>query len=246
MAVAIDDGEAVLEGDLVLAEERVDLLAVAAGGGERGGGVAGWVDCFGVAGWEAAGDGVGFGAGVGGGVVGELEGHAVAVVAHLGDGAGEPALDGAVHEAVAEDEHEDDGDEADEDRSPQHAGAETGSHDAAALVGVELEDVADEHEEDRDEEDQRDDGEAGEDEYLLGGGGIEELEIEGVERSNAGEQQKRRGAEGDDYPFSPVHIRRHESCVLREAIIGARLTSPFERTLLICFEVSRPSPSAVQ
>ena len=73
-----------------------------------------------------------------------------------------------------------------EDRSPEHAGSETSSHDTAALVGVELEDVADEHEEDCDEEDQRHNRETGEDEDLLGGGWIEELEIEGVERSYAG------------------------------------------------------------
>ena len=75
---------------------------------------------------------------------------------------------------VAEDEHEGDGNQADQHRSPQHAGAQTGAHDAAALIGVELEHIADEQNQDRDEEKKRDDRQAGEDDDLLRGGWVEE------------------------------------------------------------------------
>ena len=152
MAVAIEDDEAALEGELVVLEDAVDGSSVAGDGG-CGACASGMSE-------RLDGDGVGFGAGVGGGVAVELERHAVGVVAHLGDGLREPAVDGAVHQQVAEGEHEDEGDEGDEDRSPEHAGAEAGAENAAALVGVELEDVADEEDEDADEEQEGDGGEA--------------------------------------------------------------------------------------
>ncbi len=129
-------------------------------------------------------------AGVGGGVAEELEGGAVGVVAHLGDGLREPAVDGAVHQQIAEGEHEDEWDEGDEDGSPEHAGAEAGAEDAAALVGVELEDVADEQDEDDDEEDEGERGEGDEDQRLERGRGVEEVDVEGVEGGEKDEEQK--------------------------------------------------------
>ncbi len=188
-AVAVEDDEAALEGDLMVLEDAIE-------GGERGGGEGlGCVDlCVG----ELDGDGVGFGAGVGVGVVVELEGHGVGVVVHLGDGLGEPAVDGAIHQQVAEGEHEDEGDEGDEDCSPEHAGAEAGAEDAAALVGVELEDVANEQDEDADEEQESDDRERDEDEGLDRRAGIEEVEIEGVEGGEGEEEQQQAHAERND------------------------------------------------
>ena len=93
-------------------------------------------------------------------------GHAVGVVAHLGDGLREPAVDGAVHQQVAEGEHEDERNEGDQHRSPEHAGAQAGAEDAAALVGVELEDVADQQDQDADEEQEGDGRERDEDQRL--------------------------------------------------------------------------------
>ena len=182
LAVAIDDGEAALEGELVALEDAVDC-------GERVG--EGWLGCAERKAGELDGDGVGFGAGVGGGVAEELEGHAVGVVAHLRDGLREPAVDRAVHQQVAEGEHEDERDERDEDGSPEHAGAQAGAEDAAALVGVELEDVAHEQDEHADEEQEGKDGERDEDSVWIGEAGLRKLRLKALSVASARKSRSR-------------------------------------------------------
>ena len=156
-------------------------------------------------------DRLSFRARVGRGVLGKLQRHAVGVVAHLGDRLGEPAVDGAVHQAVAEDRHEDDGDERDQHGPPQHARAQARAHDAAALVGVELEHVAHQQHQHSNEEQKRQRGEAGKDDNLAGSGGIEELEREGVQRGKGTEQHDQDGAEceADDLPAAYASAHRH-------------------------------------
>ena len=56
----------------------------------------------------------------------------------------------------------------------------------AALVGVELEHVAGEQNQHRNKQQEGEDGEAGEDDDLAGGGGVEEVEFEGVQRGEGG------------------------------------------------------------
>ncbi len=153
---------------------------------------------------ELAGHGVGFGARVGGGVVVELECHAVGVVVHLGDGLGEPAVDGAIHQQIAEGEHEDEGDERDKNGSPEHAGAETGAEDAAALIRVKLEDVANQQYQNGDEEKERDDREADEDQRLEWGTWIEKVDVEGVECGKGEEEQQKAHAQRDHDDATPT------------------------------------------
>src|SRR5580704_16323540 len=177
VALAVDDGEAALEGELVAREDTIDSGEIRVRSGEVEAG-------------ELDGDGFGLGAGVGGGVAEELEGGAVGVVAHLGDGLREPAVDGAVHQQVAEGEHEAERNERDQDGSPEHAGAKAGAEDATALVGVELEEVADEQNEDDDEENKGERGESDEDQRLKRGRGVEEVDVEGVKGGEEDEEQK--------------------------------------------------------
>ena len=100
---------------------------------------------------------------------------------HLLNRLRKPTVYGAIHQQVAEGEHEDEWDEGDKNGSPQHARAEAGSEDAAALVGVKLQDVADEKNENAHEEQKRDGRQRDEDEGLSRGGGVQEVEVEGVE-----------------------------------------------------------------
>ncbi len=149
-------------------------------------------------------------------------GHAVGVVAHLGDGLREPAVDGAVHEQVGEGVHEDEGEERDQDGSPEHAGAEACAEDAGALVGVDLEDVADEQDEGGDEEEEGDGGEGGEDEDLEDAGGVEEVEAEGVEGGERGEEEEEGGTEGDGDELAPVRGWCHGAGFPLRAPMGDR------------------------
>jgi hypothetical protein len=68
----------------------------------------------------------------------------------------------------------------------------------AVLFGVELEDVADQHDEDGDEDEERDRGERGKGYDLLDTGWIESLEPECVERSKPKQQDEDSCGEGDD------------------------------------------------
>ena len=105
---AIDDGKAILQGDLMLVQGAVDVSA--------GAGAGGFPSEFSVLRSVRAvkRNGLGFDAGVGRGVLGEL-------VARGGWSRcrsrsrvlRKPGIDGAIHQAVAEEKHEDDGDERD-------------------------------------------------------------------------------------------------------------------------------------
>ena len=181
-ALVINDGETALERKGVAIEDAVHSGDVRVRKVETG---------------KFDGDGVGLGAGVGGGVVEELEGDAVGVVAHLGDGLGEPAVDGAIHQQVAERKHEDQWNKGDQNGSPQHARAQAGAEDAAALVGVKAQEVADEKDEDDDEEDERQCRERDEDQRLQRRGRVEETEVEGVERGEE-DEKKHTDAEADE------------------------------------------------
>ena len=157
---AVDDGEAALQGDVVALEARDRWRRVQRA--DRG-----WVSASGMSERSTAMESASERA------LARCTGRARAAMLLAssricGDGLREPALDGAVHQQVAEGEHEDERDERDEHRSPQHAGAQAGAEDAAALVGVELEDVADQQDQDADEEQEGDGRERDEDERLRG------------------------------------------------------------------------------
>ncbi len=105
-------------------------------------------------------------------------------------------------------------------RSPEHAGAETCAHDAAALIGVELEHIADQQNQDRNEEKKRHDRQAGEDDDLLGGGGLGKLRIEGVEGGESHEEDEQGRTQGGDPDLSPVRGCGHGGALLSHLIIG--------------------------
>jgi hypothetical protein len=154
LAVAIDDGEAALQGDVMVVQfAQCSGLRVAAGRRQRG---------------KADGDGLRFGMRVVGSVLRYVGDESVGLVAHLRTGLREPTLDGAIHQQVAKQEHEDEWDERNQDCSPQHAGAQTRAQDTGAPVSIEFEDIADEKNEDSDEEEERYRRERDKDQGLLG------------------------------------------------------------------------------
>ncbi len=89
-----------------------------------------------------------------------------------------PAIDGAVHQLKAEEEHENRGSERDERGAENHAGPKTRAESAAALIGVELEDVAEQQKQQDKQQQKDDDGEAGEGQSFAGGFGIEEADFD--------------------------------------------------------------------
>jgi hypothetical protein len=85
----------------------------------------------------------------------KLVGHVVGVFAHLRHRLGEPAIYSAVHQQVAEGEHEHEGDNRNQHGPPDHARAQTDAENAAALVCIEFENVADEQDKDANEKQER-------------------------------------------------------------------------------------------
>ena len=69
---------------------------------------------------------------------------------------------------------------------------------AAALVAVELEQVANQHDEDADEQQEGDDRKREEDERFDGRLGVEQRLVEGVQRGEKQEEKKQADAQADD------------------------------------------------
>ena len=136
------------------------------------------------------GDGLRFAARVAGDVLRQLLHDARGVFAEFGGGLREPAVDGAVHEQEAEQEHEDRGRERDEGGAENHARAQARAEGAAALVGVELEDVPEQQHQEHHQQQEDDDDEAGEDEGFAGGDRVEDADVECLQRPQQGEEQK--------------------------------------------------------
>ena len=190
-----DEREAALEAELVSFQHPVD------GGGGLRDAVGSALSVGAIEGGdvgELQREGVGLGAGVSVGVAGKRAKKGFGVGAHLRNRLRKPAVHGTVHQQVAEREHERQRDEGDKNGAPQHAGAEAGAKDAAALVGVELEEVADQRDEDADKEQEGNDGESKENERFDGRLRVEDGLVEGVEGAEGEEKDEKADAEGDD------------------------------------------------
>ncbi len=113
----------------------------------------------------------------------------------------------------AEEEHEDRRGEGDEGCAQNHARAQPCAEGAAALVRIELEDVPEkEHEKDHEEQEHHD-REAGEDERLAGGDGIEDADVESLQRAQERKEQKHSAAEQKDGTLSRIAEELHSEII---------------------------------
>ena len=162
MVFAVDDDKATLKGNAVRVEDFLECRRV---GIRR----------------ACCGDRLCLAACVAGDILREFKHHAGGVFAQLRGIRRKPAVDGAVHELKAEQEHEDRGRKRDERGAEDHAGPETCAECAAALVGIELEDVTEQEKQQDKKQQKNDDGEAGKGQGFAGGFGIEKANFGGIE-----------------------------------------------------------------
>ena len=106
-------------------------------------GCQGFFQCWRIAIWRAgSGDGLGFPASVACDVLGKLQHHARRVLTKLGGVRRKPAVNGAIHQLKAEQEHEDRRCKSDKCGTEDHPRPETRAESTAALIRVELQNVA--------------------------------------------------------------------------------------------------------
>ena len=169
--LVVDDGESAGKRDAVRAERVL----------QRGHILVGSAGC---------GDGLRLNAGIVGHILGQFLHHAGGVVAQFRSVGREPAVDGAVHQLKAEQKHQHRGGKGDERRAQHHARAQPGAEGAAALVGVELEDVPQQQQQQDDQQQEQHHREPGKRQRLAGCFGVQEADAGGVEPLQSAQQRE--------------------------------------------------------